>query len=123
MMTYWRLADAAVRDGVPFMPRLIRIFRSLSLRIAVAVILTVTTIISYGRAQTSTNGLIMLIEFEKIEGLRHWEGELDRRGLTALIQVQHNVLEDYPKDISRLAAKGYPIAGLYAEKPFLECSL
>jgi hypothetical protein len=71
-----------------------------------------------GRAQTATNGLIMLIEFEKIEGVRHWESELDQRGLTALIQAQHNVLTEYPKDFERLATKGYPIAGLYAEKPF-----
>ena len=71
-----------------------------------------------GRAQTATNGLIMLIEFEKIEGVRHWESELDQRGLTALIQAQHNVLKEYPKDFERLATKGYPIAGLYAEKPF-----
>ena len=60
----------------------------------------------------------MLLEFEKIEGVRHWESELDKRGLTALVQAQYNVLEKYPKDFERLAAKGYPIAGLYAEKPF-----
>lgn len=71
-----------------------------------------------GQAQTTTNGLIMLIEFEKIEGVRHWERELDKRGLTALVQVQHNVLAEYPADFARLAAKGYPVAGLYAEKAF-----
>lgn len=71
-----------------------------------------------GRTQTVTNGLIMLIEFEKIEGVRPWEGELDKRGLTALVQAQHNVLKEYPNDFERLAAKGYPIAGLYAEKAF-----
>ncbi|HTT46650.1 MAG TPA: hypothetical protein VMG39_01485 [Pseudolabrys sp.] len=59
----------------------------------------------------------MLIEFEKIEGVRHWERELDRRGLTALIQAQFNVLKEYPKDFERLATKGYPITSLYAEKP------
>jgi hypothetical protein len=83
-----------------------------------AAILTAVTLAVAGRAQTATNGLIMLIEFEKIEGVRHWERELDQRGLTALIQAQHNVLKEYPKDFERLAAKGYPIAGLYAEKPF-----
>ena len=86
--------------------------------IGFAVILIAMTIAAAGRAQTATNGLIMLIEFEKIEGVRHWESELDQRGLTALIQVQHNVLTEYPKDFERLATKGYPIAGLYAEKPF-----
>jgi hypothetical protein len=65
-----------------------------------------------------TNGLIMLIEFEGIEGIRHWERQLDRRGLTALVQAQHNVIAEHPKDFIRLALKGYPIAGLYAEKPF-----
>lgn len=65
-----------------------------------------------------TNGLIMLIEFEKIEGIRQWERQLDRRGLTALVQAQHNVIAEYPKDFGRLALKGYPIAGLYAEKAF-----
>lgn len=75
-----------------------------------------------GRAQTATNGLIMLIEFEKIEGVRHWERELDKRGLTALIQAQHNVLKEYRKDFERLSTKGYPIAGLYAEKPFWDVS-
>jgi hypothetical protein len=65
-----------------------------------------------------TNGLIMLIEFEGIEGIRHWERQLDQRKLTALVQAQHNVIAEHPKDFARLALKGYPIAGLYAEKPF-----
>ena len=39
-----------------------------------------------------TNGLIMLIEFESIDGIRQWERQLDRRGLTALVQAQHNVI-------------------------------
>lgn len=70
------------------------------------------------RAQLPTNGLIMLIEFEKIDGIRHWERELDQRGLTALIQAQNNVLKEYPEDFERLAAKGYAISGIDAEKPF-----
>jgi hypothetical protein len=85
---------------------------------AFAIILIALTNGTYARAQTPTNGLIMLIEFEKIEGLRHWERELDMRGLTALVQAQHNVLEKYPEDFARLAAKDYPITGIDAEKPF-----
>lgn len=86
--------------------------------IGLGAILMAMTFAAAGRAQTPTNGLIMLIEFEKIEGIRHWESELDQRGLTALVQAQYNVLKEYPKDFERLATKGYPIAGLYAEKPF-----
>jgi hypothetical protein len=70
------------------------------------------------RAQTPSNGLIMLLEFEGIEGLRHWERELDKRGLTALVQAQPNVMAKYPADFARMAAKGYPIAGIDAENPF-----
>lgn len=102
------------------MPRLTRTSRLLRLCIGIAVILIAMA--SAGRAQTTTNGLIMLIEFEKIGGVRHWESELDRRGLTALIQAQHNVLQKYPEDFARLSAKGYPIAGLYAEKAFWDVS-
>lgn len=70
------------------------------------------------RAQAPTNGLIMLIEFEKIEGIHHWERELGQRGLTALIQAQNDVLKEFPDDFARLAAKGFTISGIDAEKPF-----
>jgi hypothetical protein len=69
-------------------------------------------------AQPQTNGLIMLVEFEKIEGLRHWEQELDQRGLNALVQAQRDVIEKYPEDFARLALKDYPVTGVDAEKPF-----
>ena len=85
---------------------------------AIAIALTGVGFISSVRAQTPTNGLIMLIEFEKIDGIRHWERELDQRGLTALVQAQNNVLKEYPDDFIRLAAKGYTISGIDAEKPF-----
>ena len=95
-------------------PRKICFFVSLAMAAALA---SAAPAIS-ARAQAPTNGLIMLIEFEKIEGIRHWERELDQRGLSALIQAQHNVLDQYPADFARLAAKGYVISGLDAEKPF-----
>ncbi len=64
------------------------------------------------------NGMIMLVEFEKIEGILHWEKELDKRGMTALIGTQENVLKEYPAVFKRLAEKGYEIAGLCAGDPF-----
>jgi hypothetical protein len=83
-----------------------------------AIVLAAIGSVATARAQAPTNGLIMLIEFEKIDGIRHWERALDQRGLTALIQAQHNVLQEYPGDFARLAAKGYIISGIYAEKAF-----
>lgn len=70
------------------------------------------------RNEKSINGMLMLIEFEKIEGILYWEKELDSRHLSALIKVQDNVLEDYPEVFKRLADKGYEIAGGYDEAPF-----
>lgn len=64
------------------------------------------------------NGMLMLIEFEDIEGILHWEKELDQRGLTAMVKVQNNVLEEHPDVFARLADKGYEIAGGYDEAAF-----
>ena len=64
------------------------------------------------------NGLIMLIEFKKIDGILQWEKELDKRNLTAMVKVQNNILKDYPEVFKRLASKGYEIAGGYDEEPF-----
>lgn len=60
----------------------------------------------------------MLIEFEAIEGLRHWETQLGYHSLTALIQAQYDVLAAYPEDFARIAAEGHVVAGLYAEDAF-----
>ena len=68
--------------------------------------------------EKSINGLMMLIEFERIEGILQWEKELDRRGITALVNVQSNILEKYPEVFKRLADKGYEIAGGYDKTPF-----
>jgi len=89
---------------------------------AIVIALTFVGFVPSVRAQAPTNGLIMLIEFEKIDGIRHWERELDQRGLIALVQAQNNVLKEYPDDFARLAAKGYTISGVDAEKPFWDMS-
>ncbi len=67
---------------------------------------------------TPINGMIMLIEFESVDGIIQWEKELDSRGLTALVKVQNNVLEEHPEVFQRMANKGYEIAGGYDEAPF-----
>lgn len=100
---------------MPWMPRA-RKFRPVCTALAVAMMIIGSA--SSPRAQAPTNGLIMLLEFEKIDGIRHWERELDSRSLTALVQAQTNVLKDHPDDFARLAAKGYEISGIDAQKPF-----
>lgn len=100
------------------MPPLTRAIKLKLICNAIAIALMMVGFVPSIRAQTRTNGLIMLIEFEKIDGIRHWERELDQRGLTALVQAENNVLKEYPGDFARLAAKGYEISGIDAEKPF-----
>jgi hypothetical protein len=100
------------------MPWMARAIRFRPVHIVLAIVLAAIGFAPSLRAQAPTNGLIMLIEFEKIDGIRHWETELDRRGLTALVQAQSNVLKEHPDDFARLAAKGYAISGIDAEKPF-----
>ena len=73
-------------------------------------------------ADKKINTVLMLIEFERIEGILQWEKELDERQLSALIKVQDNILEEYPEVFQRLAAKGYEIAGGYDEAPFWNMS-
>lgn len=90
--------------------------------VALAVVLLVT-LAACQSAQDATpgpkvNGLVMLLEFEGIDGVRHWESELDARGLAALVQAQDDILRQWSGDFRRLASKGYAISGLYAETAF-----
>jgi hypothetical protein len=99
------------------MPRIVRAHHLLSIVLAFALVAAGFMTVAQAQAP-KTNGLIMLIEFEKIDGIRHWERELGQRGLRALVQAQPNVLQEYPDDFARLAAEGYVISGIDAEKPF-----
>ena len=65
-----------------------------------------------------TNTMLMLIEFESIDGVLQWEKQLDLRNLTALVKVQDNVLKENPEVFKRLANKGYEIAGGYDKTAF-----
>jgi hypothetical protein len=61
-------------------------------------------------------GLIQLIEFSDVQGIRNWAYELDQRGLKALAFIQKNMLEAYPTEFRWLADQGHEIAGGYAEQ-------
>ena len=64
------------------------------------------------------NAMMMLIEFEKIDGILQWEKELDGRNLTALVKAQGDIPIEYPDVFKRLANKGYEIAGGHDGEPF-----
>lgn len=60
-------------------------------------------------------GLIQLIEFHDVQGLRNWAHELDERGIKSLVNVQANILEAYPADVKWLADQGHEVMGGYHE--------
>lgn len=70
------------------------------------------------KSKTKINTMLMLIEFERIEGILQWEKELDKRGFTALIKAQGNIPIENPEVFKRLAEKGHEIAGGYDGEPF-----
>jgi hypothetical protein len=84
------------------------------------ILLAIITLINISNQSTPKpiNAMMMLIEFEKIDGILQWEKELDCRNLTALIKAQGNIPKEYPKVFKRLADKGYEIAGGYDGEPF-----
>ncbi|MFA5124632.1 MAG: polysaccharide deacetylase family protein [Patescibacteria group bacterium] len=99
-----------------------RIIFSILAIIVIFIVAIFTTINLNQRLQKDNkkpiNAMLMLIEFEKINGILRWEKELDNRKLTALVKVQDNVLKEYPEVFKRLANKGYEIAGGYDEASF-----
>ncbi len=86
------------------------------------VILAIASISAIAVKNRPINTMLMLIEFEKVDGILQWEKELDKRDLTALVKVQDNVLEKNPETFKRLADKGYEVAGGYDEAPFWDMS-
>lgn len=64
------------------------------------------------------NGLIMLIEFESVEGINNWDKALKERNLTALISVQEDLLNQYSDEFRRLAEEGHEISGTCSGDPF-----
>ena len=94
----------------------------LALAAAIFVVGAIFTVVykskSSNVAQKPINTMLMLIEFERIEGILQWEKELDKRGLTALVKAQGNIPKEYPDVFKRLADKNYEIAGGYDGEPF-----
>ncbi|MDD4785191.1 MAG: polysaccharide deacetylase family protein [Candidatus Shapirobacteria bacterium] len=85
-------------------------------------VISVINIMNNRKVNSKINTILMLIEFERIEGVIQWEKELDKRCLTALVKVQDNVLKENPEVFKRLADKGYEIAGGYDKAPFWDMS-
>jgi len=67
---------------------------------------------------TKPAGLIQLIEFHDIQGIRNWGYELQQRGIKSLAFIQKNMIEAYPTEFRWIAEQGHEIAGGYAEEPF-----
>ena len=65
-----------------------------------------------------TKGMMLLIEFEETQGLLNWATELENRNMTAVIQVQHNIVGEHCDVIKNLSDRGFEISGLYSPEAF-----
>jgi len=84
----------------------------------IILVIFLIAVIFYNSKSKSINTMLMLIEHNEIDGVLQWEKELDKRNLTALINVQNNVLKEYPEAFKRLSDKGYEIGGHADKGPF-----
>jgi hypothetical protein len=96
-----------------------KLFLIITVCIIVIILLVLGFFFLYPKITESKNinGMIMLIESESIDGVLHWEKELDKKGISSLIMVKQNILEQYAEDFKRLAKKGYEIAGSVSGDP------
>ena len=65
-----------------------------------------------------TKGMMLLIEFEETQGLLNWADEFESRNMPAVIQVQHNIVDEHCDVIQNLSNRGFEISGLYSPEAF-----
>ena len=65
-----------------------------------------------------TKGMMLLIEFEETQGLLNWANEFESRNMTAVMQVQHNIVDEHCDVIKNLSDRGFEISGLYSPEAF-----
>jgi len=85
--------------------------------ILIAILLIFVLAVLFFR-QTATKGMMLLIEFEETKGLINWANEFESRSMPAVMQIQHNIVEEHCDVIKNLADRGFEIAGLYAPEAF-----
>jgi len=68
--------------------------------------------------KTPAKGLMLLIEFEETKGLLNWANEFESRNMPAVMQVQHNIVDEHCDVIKSLSDRGFEIAGLYSPAAF-----
>jgi len=61
---------------------------------------------------------MLLIEFEETKGLINWANEFESRNMTAVMQIQHNIVDEHCDIIKDLSDRGFEISGLYSPEAF-----
>jgi hypothetical protein len=69
-------------------------------------------------APKETKGMMLLIEFEETQGLLNWADEFESRNMPAVIQIQHNMVDEHCDLIKNLSDRGFEISGLYSPEAF-----
>lgn len=62
-------------------------------------------------------GMFLLLDRGNMIGLNHWAGELERRGIPALIQIDQHTIENNSGIIKNLLERGFETGCAYNERP------
>lgn len=65
-----------------------------------------------------TRGMMVLIEFEDVDGLKNWANDLERREIPGVVQIQHHLVDFHCDVIKDISDRGFEVSGLYASDPF-----
>lgn len=71
---------------------------------------------------TENKGLMLLIEFEEVDGLKNWANKFEERQMPATIQIQSDLATSHCDVIKDLSDRGFEIAGLYSPVAFWDKS-
>ena len=82
------------------------------------IIILISSFLLLQKPREKTKGMMLLIEFEETQGLLNWANEFESRNMTAVIQVQHNIVGEHCDVIKNLSDRGFEISGLYAPEAF-----
>lgn len=64
------------------------------------------------------DGAFFLIDRNNDKGLKHWCGELEKRRIPAVIQINEHTLDNSCDLVKELSGRGFEIGGAYNDGPF-----
>jgi hypothetical protein len=86
--------------------------------IIIAAVLSGFFLIKKVQPAKQVNGMMLLIEFEEVDGLKNWANKFEIEKMPATIQIQENLVKEHCDVVKNLSDRGFEIAGLYSPSAF-----